>query len=140
MASDSTPEFRQGAVGYARYYWHTFADQTDENLWVEGILPSALHHDTRYYTLGHGNPLHRAEYSITRILITRTDDGGKTFNTSEVLGAVTAAVISSFYYPVADRTWTKVGQRWLTNVILDGATFTVKEFWPDLNNAVFHTR
>ena len=140
MASASTPEFRQGAAGYARYYRHTFADQADENIWVAGILPATLHQDNRYYTLGHGRAVHRVEYAITRILITRNDDGDNTFNTSEVLGAGTAAAISSLYYPVDERTWTKVGQRWLTNVILDGATFGVKEFWPDLNNAVFHTK
>ena len=39
QATDAYPGFRQGAAGYGRYYWHTFADQTDENLWVEGILP-----------------------------------------------------------------------------------------------------
>ena len=38
QAQDSYPEFHQGAAGYGRYFWHTFADQTDENLWVEGIL------------------------------------------------------------------------------------------------------
>ena len=140
MASASTPEFRQGAAGYARYYWHTFADQADENLLVEGILPSALHQDNRYYTLGHGRAIHRVEYSLTRIFITRNDDGNNTFNASEVVGAGAAAGISSLYYPVEERTWTKVGQRWLTNIILDGATFGIKEFWPDLNNAVFHQK
>lgn len=140
MASDSTPQFHQGAAGYTRYYWHTFADQADENFLVEGVLPSVLHQDTRYYTLGHGNPLHRVEYAVTRILVTRTDSGGGAFNASEVFGAGSAAAISSLYYPTEDRTWTKVSQRWLTNVILDGATFGVKEFWPDLNNAVFHQK
>jgi hypothetical protein len=42
QATDSYPEFHQGAAGYGRYYWHTFADQADENLWVEGILPVVL--------------------------------------------------------------------------------------------------
>jgi hypothetical protein len=43
QASNSIPEFHQGAAGYARYYWHTFADQTDENYLVEFKLrgPSA---------------------------------------------------------------------------------------------------
>ena len=35
----STPEFHQGAAGYQRYFWHNFADQTDENLWVGFLLP-----------------------------------------------------------------------------------------------------
>jgi hypothetical protein len=50
----------------------------------------------------------------------------------------TAAGISSAYYPTQYRTWTKVGQRWLTNVLLDFGTFGAKEFWPDVNSAIFH--
>ena len=87
QATDAYPEFHQGVAGYGRYYWHTFADQTDENLWVEGILPSVLRQDSRYYTLGHGGFVKRSFYAVTRIIITRTDSGGETFNASEVLGA-----------------------------------------------------
>jgi hypothetical protein len=38
QGSNAYPAFRQGAAGYGRYYWHTFADQTDENLWVLGAF------------------------------------------------------------------------------------------------------
>ena len=138
QATDAYPAFRQGAAGYGRYYWHTFADQTDENLWVEGILPSVLRQDSRYYTLGHGGFIKRGFYAVSRTVITRTDSGKETFNASEVLGAGTAAGISSAYYPTQYRTWTKIGQRWLTNVLLDFGTFAAKEFWPDVNGAIFH--
>jgi hypothetical protein len=138
QASDAYPEFRQGAAGYGRYYWHTFADQTDENLWVEGILPVVLHQDSRYYTLGHGGFIKRGLYAVSRTVITRTDSGRETFNASEVVGAGAAAGISSLYYPTRYRTWTKVGQRWLTNALLDFGTFAAKEFWPDVNRAIFH--
>ena len=138
QATDAYPGFRQGAAGYGRYYWHTFADQTDENLWVEGILPSVLRQDSRYYTLGHGGFIKRGYYAVSRTLITRTDSGRETFNVSEVLGSGTAAAISSLYYPTQYRTWTKVGQRWLTNALLDFGTFAAKEFWPDVNRAIFH--
>ena len=140
QATDAYPEFHQGLAGYGRYYWHTFADQTDENLWVEGILPSVLRQDSRYYTLGHGGIVKRSFYAVTRIIITRTDSGGETFNASEVFGAGAAAAISSAYYPLSYQNWTKIGQRWLTNVLLDGGTFGAKEFWPDVNRAIFHQR
>jgi hypothetical protein len=140
MASNSYPEFHQGAAGYARYYWHTFADQADENMFVEFILPATLHQDSRYYTLGHGGVLKRGVYSFSRVLITRQDSGRETFNASEIVGAGAAAGISDLYYPSGERDWTKTGQRWLTNVILDGATFTFKEFWPDINDHLFHQR
>jgi hypothetical protein len=44
------------------------------------------------------------------------------------------------YYPKQERTWTKTGQRWLMNVSLDDATFALREFWPDINNALFHRK
>ena len=138
QAQDSYPAFRQGAAGYGRYFWHTFADQADENLWVESILPAALHEDSRYYTLGQGGFLKRSEYSLTRVLVTRKDGGGETANVSEILGAGTSSAISAAYYPGQYRTWTKVGQRWLTNVILDGGTLYFKEFWPDINRKFSH--
>src|SRR5580704_8678311 len=91
QAQNSYPEFRQGAVGYGRYYWHTLADQTVENYMVEAILPSALGHDTRYYTLGRGGVVKRTGYAFSRVLITRTDAGNETFNSSEIVGAGAAA-------------------------------------------------
>jgi hypothetical protein len=140
QAENSVPEFHQGAAGYGRYYWHTLADQTDENYWVEFLFPVTLHQDSRYYTLGRGSLLKRASYAVTRIAITRKDDGGETFNFSEVIGAGASAGISNLYYPSPERTWTKTGQRWALNVGLDGATFLIREFWPDINSAIFHQK
>ena len=65
--TNSYPYFGQGAKGYGRYYWHTLADAINENLWVEFIIPSVLHQDTRYYTLGRGDFGKRVGYAFTRI-------------------------------------------------------------------------
>jgi hypothetical protein len=146
QAQDSTPEFHSGAAAYGRYYWHIFADQTDENLWVEFLLPVALHEDGRYYTLGrrggggHNSVLKRAGYAFSRILVTRTDAGGQSINFSEIVGAGAASGISNLYYPASNRSWTKTGQRWSLNMAFDAGTFVFKEFWPDINHAVFHRK
>lgn len=140
QAENSVPEFHQGAAGYGRYYWHTLADQADEDYQVEFFFPVLLHQDSRYYTLGRGGFLKRTGYAFTRVLITRTDAGNTTFNASEIVGAGAASGISDLYYPSQERTWTKTGQRWLVNVSLDGATFIFKEFWPDLNNRFIHQK
>jgi hypothetical protein len=140
FAENSYPEFHQGAVGYGRYYWHTLADQAVENYNVEFIFPTVLRQDSRYYTLGRGGLIKRTGYSFSRVLITRTDSGNETFNASEIMGAGSASALSSLYYPSQERTWTKIGQHWLTNVGLDGMTFIFKEFWPDINSAIFHQK
>jgi len=134
FANDSYPEFGHGAEGFGKYYYHNLLDTADENFMVAGLYPVLFHQDNRYYTLGHGGFRKRALYAATRVLITRRDNGHKTFNASEIIGAGSAAGISSLYYPEAYRDWTKIGQKWLTSVIIDAANFTfIKEFWPDVN-------
>jgi hypothetical protein len=139
MNGDSYPEFHQGLKGYGRYYWHTLADTIDENFMVGGVGPVVFHQDNRFYTLGHGGFRKRTLYALTRVLISRKDDGDPTFNYAEIIGSGAASGASSLYYPTKYRTWTKVGQKWLTSDIIDGANFMLKEFWPDINKAIFHT-
>lgn len=136
----SYPEFHKGAAGFGRYYWHSLADQVDEDYQVEFIFPTLFRQDSRYYTLGRGGFFKRTGYAFSRVLITRTDSGNATFNASEIIGAGAASGISDLYYPSRERTWTKTGQHWVLNCSLDGATFIFKEFWPDLNNKFFHQK
>jgi hypothetical protein len=138
--TNSYPYFGQGAKGYGRYYWHTLADAINENTWVEFIIPSVLHQDTRYYTLGKGNFGKRVGYAFTRVVITRTDEGHRAFNYSEIVGAGAFAGIANLYYPSQERTLTKTYQRWITNLCIDGGVFVFKEVWPDINNAIFHQK
>jgi hypothetical protein len=41
----------------------------------------------------------RTFYAVTRVLVTRQDDGSKMFNFSEVVGSGAAAGVSTVYYP-----------------------------------------
>jgi hypothetical protein len=137
-AEKSTPEFGHGGIAYARYLWHSAADQTIENYTVEFIGPALTREDPRYYTKGRGGFLKRTGYSLSRAVITRTDNDTETFNYSEILGAGAAAGISDLYYPSAERTAGKTLDKFATNVGIDAATFMFKEFWPDINRALFH--
>jgi hypothetical protein len=140
MSGNSYPEFHEGAAGYARYYWHTLADTADENFFVAGIGPVVFRQDNRFYTMGHGSFGKRSWYAVTRVLVTRKDNGNETFNFSEVIGSGAAAGVGSLYYPSQYRTWTKVGQRWLTSDLIDCFNFWWKEWWPTANKYVFHTK
>ena len=140
LATNQTPEFHQGAAGYARYYWHSFVDQAIENYMVEAIVPIITHQDNRYYTLGRGGFLKRTKYALTRAVITRNDAGNETFNTSEIVGAGAAAGISNLYYPSRERTFSNTAEKWGVNVGIDAGTFVFKEFWPDINKAIFHAK
>jgi hypothetical protein len=103
-------------------------------------LPIVTHEDPRYYTLGRhgGNFLHRTGYAVTRLVITRTDSGGNTFNISEVVGNALGAGISNLYYPPQERTWGQTGQKWGVQLGIDALFNVAKEFWPDIDQRVFH--
>ena len=135
---NATPEFGSGGVGYGRYLWHSVADQTIENYMVEFIVPAATHEDTRYYTLGHGGFVKRAGYSLSRIVVTRSDSSKEVFNFSEVVGAGAEAGISTLYYPRSERTIGQVGTQWGTSLGIDAAAFMVREFWPDVSRKLSH--
>ncbi len=136
QAKDSYPEFRQGAAGFGRYYWHSFADQAVGNYFTEFLVPAITHEDPRYYTRFHGGFFPRTAYAISRLFVTRTDSGGETFNFSEIIGNGAGAGVSDLYYPRSERTWTKTGQKWMTQVALDGFFNVLKEFWPDIRHSM----
>jgi len=138
MAGKSQPSFGQGAAGFGRYYWHVFVDGAIENYMTEAIVPAATREDPRYYTLGKGGFMKRSGYAVSRLFITRTDAGKRTFNLSEIVGAGAAAGIGNAYYPAQSNQFVKTYQRWGTQVGLDGVFNALKEFWPDIDQAVFH--
>jgi len=137
MAGKSEPSFGQGAEGYGKYYWHVFVDGAVENYMTEAIVPAVTREDPRYYTMGKGGFVKRTGYAVSRLFVTRTNSGGSTFNLSEIVGAGASAGIGNTYYPHQYNPWVKTYQRWGTQVGLDGVFNTLKEFWPDINQAVF---
>jgi hypothetical protein len=139
FVTKATPEFHQGAAGYARYYWHTVADQAVENYFVELIVPAITHEDSRYYAMGKqgGGFWKRAGYSLSRVLVTRTDSGKPTFNYSEIVGSAAAVSVSNFYYPTAEQTVSNGLRNWGLDITYDSVTFVFHEFWPDISHAVF---
>ncbi len=139
-ARRSVPQFGHGGIAYARYLWHSAADQTIENYAVEFIGPALTHEDPRYYTKGRGGFLKRTGYSLSRVVITRSDDDREVFNSSEVFGALGAAGISNLYYPSQQRTIGNTMETYGTSLGIDALTFMVHEFWPDVNNALFHMK
>jgi hypothetical protein len=53
-SSNAHPKLGKGIEGYGRYYWRGFLDKTDGNYLVIFALPTLLHQDERYYSMGQG--------------------------------------------------------------------------------------
>ena len=125
------PSFGQGVKGYFKRYGTSFVDQSLGNMLTEGVFPSLLHEDPRYFRQGTGGAWHRVGYALTRILVTRTDAGTKRFNFSEFIGNSIVVGVSNSYYP-DDRTVGDNLQKLGMQLSTDAISNVMKEFWPDV--------
>ena len=139
-ARNANPEFRQGAAGYGRYYWHTYADYADRifglNLfcpqlcirtpvttrWAEAAFPSGSHIPS------HASPSRELTAAM------------KLSTPPRYSGQAPQRASQAYYYPSTERTFTKTYQRWITSLAIDGGTFVFKEFWPNINRKFFHQK
>ena len=128
---DQNPSFGQGMAGYAKRFATAYGDQMIGNMMTEGLVPSLMHEDPRYFRLGEGSKKHRAWYAVTRIFVTRTDSGGQHFNTSEWGGNAASTAISNLYYPDTRNVSDNV-QKLLVACATDAFSNVLKEFWPDV--------
>jgi hypothetical protein len=140
FALKNYPEFRQGAAGYARYYWHGFLDGVSGTYFTEAIVPWISHEDPRYYTLGHGGFFRRTGYALSRVILTKTDSGGTTFNWSEVGGNAVEAGLANAYYPAEERGGRQTAINWGAQLESAALNNIAKEFWPDVRRVLFRQK
>ena len=138
QASDPYPEWGDGGEGYAKRFGAAVADEASGHIFKGFVFPSLLHTDPRYFRKEHGSFGGRVVYAATRIFVTRTDHGGRTFNASEYLGAASAAALSNTYYPHSASSTKDAISRAGLGVASDAAWNVFKEFWPDIKHKLFH--
>jgi hypothetical protein len=140
MALRSYPELGHGAAGYRRYYWRAFVDQASGSYFTEAIVPALTHEDPRYYTLGHGGFLRRVQYALSRVVLTKTDSGGTSFNFSEVLGNGMEAGLANFYYPAQERSLHNTAVNWVAQLEAASLNNLAREFWPDIRHKLLRQK
>jgi hypothetical protein len=140
MALKSYPELHQGLAGYGRYYWRAFVDQASGSYFTEAIVPTLTHEDPRYYTLGHGGFFRRSGYALSRVVLTKTDSGGTSFNYSEIVGNGMEAGLSNLYYPSEERSLRNTAVNWASQIEAATINNIAREFWPDIRRKVFRQK
>jgi hypothetical protein len=138
QANNSPKSWGQGWGAYAKRYGSSFADNSIGTYMTTAIFPSMLHEDPRYYQLGHGSIAHRTYYSLSRLIVARTDSGHARFNYSEIIGNAVAAGVSNVYHAPEDRTWSRNLATYAELDMWDGLSNVMKEFWPDVHRMIQH--
>lgn len=160
QAENEFPAYGQGAAGYGKRFGASAADELSAGFWSNFIYPTLLREDPRYFRLGQTGLAHRSYYSMKQEFVCHTDEGGRSFNFSSVLGALTSGAISNLYYPGRSliRTIPATATSPAIPIYEDerGAVLTLSrasialgygmvgnlfdEFWPDIHNKLVRTR
>jgi hypothetical protein len=131
QVTNANPSFGQGGAGFGRYFGTAYADFAIGDFMTEGVFPSILHQDPRYFRMGSGR-WKRLGYAVGQIFWTHTDTGKGQFNYSEILGNSAAVAIGVGYYH-DNRNATEALSRLGSQLGVDMASNILKEFWPEIS-------
>jgi hypothetical protein len=126
--------------GYWTKYRTELATSESRALLTKYLLPVVLHQDPRYYRMEEGGVFHRGLYAASRVLFTRSDNGGTTINTSHLLGTLGSRTMANAYLPYHDRTWGHTLTSTGSELLSDMGRNLLREFGPDIKARFFGTR
>lgn len=121
-----------GVKGFSSRYGLMFADSVQGTYLTEAVFPTLFRQDPRYFRKGEGNVFGRAAYSLSRLAVTRADNGKLQINGTELAGNFAVSSISNLYYPASERTMENVVVRFSSTIASDAMNNLVREFWPDV--------
>lgn len=98
-----TPDYQQGALGYAQRFGSGYADGAAGTLIGGAVLPSLLHQDPRYFYKGTGSIPSRILHAAAFAVLCKGDNGHWQFNYSSIGGDLASGALSNLYYPPSNR-------------------------------------
>jgi len=131
-------EYERGPTGLAQHYEVELLTSETNVFFERFLIPTVLKQDPRYFR----NPdlpfFRRALYSVSRVVITRADNGTETFNASKVLGGAASQALSDVYVPGHAQGTGPIRDRVTFDLLRDAGMNLVHEFWPDVRRKLFH--
>ena len=98
-----TPDYQQGALGYAQRFGAGYADGFTNTMVGGAILPSLLHQDPRYFYKGTGSIKSRILHAAAFSILCKGDNGRWQPNYSSIGGDLASGALSNLYYPPSNR-------------------------------------
>jgi hypothetical protein len=132
QAQDQWPHYGGGMQGWGKRFGATLADTESRRFIQTFALSTTLHQDPRYFPSHRRTLISRSWYAVTRVVITRSDNGDETLNTSEFLGALFTSALQNSYYPRHDRTFGETMNRFSGALSSDALGNLLREFTPDM--------
>lgn len=121
-----------GIQGWGKRFGATLADTEGRKFIQTYLLSSLLHQDPRYFPSHKEGVVPRGWYAVTRVMVTRSDNGSTGFNSSEILGVLLVSSLQNAYYPRRDRGFLDTVGRFTGALTSDATSDILREFWPDI--------
>jgi hypothetical protein len=138
---NDNPKYGHGAGPYAQRFGAAVADITTQSFFSDAVLASILHEDPRYFRRGaEYGAWNRVGYALSRVVVTRTDFGARSFNYSGMLGMGMGIALSNAYYPDRSVNGEVVATRFGTSLIAKALGNLLPEFWLDFHEKFFHRK
>jgi hypothetical protein len=141
QVDNDNPKYGHGAGPYAQRFGAAVADITTQNFFQDAVLASLLHEDPRYFRRGPEFRFwYRLGYSMSRVVVGRTDQGKTVFNYSNIGGMALGIALSNAYYPDSSVSGSEVAYRFGTSFVASALSNILPEFWPDIKQKVFRRK
>ncbi len=131
-------EYETGFRGVGQRYGISLATNETDVFFQRFLFPTLLKQDPRYFR----NPdlpfFQRALYAMSRVLVTRTDSGGQTFNSSRILSVAASRAVSDLYVPGERQGMHPVTACVSFTLLRDAGENLLHEFWPDVRRKFLH--
>ncbi len=132
QAANTLPGYGQGGDGYAKRFGSSMASGASNHFFGTFVIPSLLHDDPRYFVKLHADLGHRIGYAVSRLVVTRKDDGAETANWPGILAPLLAESLANSYLPMNERTAGRTFRRYGMRLGLTAVGNLAKEYWPTI--------
>lgn len=139
IGADSHTAYGPGLNGFGQLVGVSFLQDATGQFFGNFAIPAIAHQDPRYFRMPHAPVTKRILYSISRTVVSRSDDGRTIPNYAVLLTYPINAELSNYYVPGISTNGESTGLRILTGYALDPANNLLNEFLPDVASRV-HVR
>jgi len=125
------PPYGPGMPGFGKSYAAALSQREIAAMLQRWAVPTLFHEDPRYFRAPAGeNILQRGMYAVSRVVLTKADNGSDRLNCSYLLGGFATAAIGNAY--IRNRDYPTVTQGFFLNMVNDAAFNLTREFWPSI--------
>ncbi|HEY6350552.1 MAG TPA: hypothetical protein VI636_14185 [Candidatus Angelobacter sp.] len=132
------PEYERGLMGFGQEAGVYLGVSETEVFFGQFLMPTLLKQDNRYFRNPELPFFKRTLYSMSRVVITRSDKGNQTFNAAPMLGEAASQALSDLYVPGQRQGLRPILGTLGFNLVRDAGFNLLHEFWPDLRHKILH--